>query len=709
MTTRLLSSALAAAFLCSASPARAADACVDAAQNAYNVLKVSDAKQNITTGPACFVDPRGATVSLADPAQRCVGSPQILYSAQRDVLKEHGDPQRATKAETAACPTLFVVTRKADAPAPAGAAFDARELVRKGQLDALLKQTDAAQLLRGRLESADQLSLRSPTGQAALTGAVLTDAAAEALQILGQIVVDRASQAGYRLIARRAREGLGCERRDGKPEPQTRFPATCAALNSLRVQDIAMSRDVIVRAIASDVVGQALASYEPAAANAAGAKAAVQRLPERELAVLRSATSAAIGAISDGGTQRSTAVARAVVDELRSLAQSAVEPAGNAIAFDDVAPTLKPLALASAAVFACELYVADGKLKRLATCDVSREVDRLAKHVRWKGDETRAAAVASSVARSMQLFLDGYVSEAGDKPASAQRAVEALAGAFDATCYAVDRAKELGCPAILDVPAGQAAKVVATLSGARGALEAALERDTNRLIASVGRGLDQVASLKSDDDEVNRGRRRALRLIGGLAQYAQTFAETGETKGQKHEQRTKVLESLTADMTDRSGREGDWIWSLGGSLALTVGGRMPGLGGEGKAVFNGPLALTLGGALHKVPESGPGLHLEFGVIDLAQYLSFRRETDGGEAGARGEKSVVVRKPKVPDALAPSVKAGVQWGRDVPFYVAGYLQYAPFYEFEKNDGSLDRHGAFIIGAAAGAYVPFFDAN
>lgn len=392
-----------------------------------------------------------------------------------------------------------------------------------------------------------------------------------------------------------------------------------------------------------------------------------------------------------------------MADELRALGQWAAMREG---VIERVPPELRPVVLASAALFVCETYIVEGKIDRLASCDVSREVDRFASGVDWSTDrQERAPAVGRSLARSMQLALDAKPGEGADKVASTPRAVAALAGAFDAACYAVDRTKELGCPATLDVPAGDAERVVKPLSVARGVLEAALERDSNRLIASVGRGLDLIATLQSDE-ATSRERRRALRLLSGLAQYAETFAGTGDKDGAKHEQRTKVLESLTADMTDRSGREGDWIVSLGGSLAAAGGWRVHAPGGQGGGLFSGPLSLSLGGAVQRVPESDyPGPHFELGVIDLAQYLSFRRDIpDGG-----GEtKAIVVSKPKLSDALVPSVKVGLQWGREVPLYVAGFAQYAPFYEYETSAG-VDRHGSFIFGVAAGAYVPLLDAN
>jgi hypothetical protein len=62
-----------------------------------------------------------------------------------------------------------------------------------------------------------------------------------------------------------------------------------------------------------------------------------------------------------------------------------------------------------------------------------------------------------------------------------------------------------------------------------------------------------------------------------------------------------------------------------------------------------------------------------------------------------------------DAVSPSLKLGIQWGRDVPFFLAAVVGYAPFYEFKDDNGLIDRHGAVTAGLAFGAYVPFIDVN
>jgi hypothetical protein len=242
-------------------------------------------------------------------------------------------------------------------------------------------------------------------------------------------------------------------------------------------------------------------------------------------------------------------------------------------------------------------------------------------------------------------------------------------------------------------------------------LEAAVERDTNRMVTTAVAGLENVIVPELAKSTDGRTQKRALRLIAGVVAYAGTFqakkeADKDSSEAELHDQRTKILESLTADMTDRQDREGDVILSLGGSLSLVGGVRAP--FGGGTPVYNGPFSLSLGLGLQNVPQDCPvGWHLELGLLDLAQYLSY--EATPKDSATKTESKVEVRKPEVKDAVSPSLKVGVQWGRDVPFFLAAGFGYAPFYEFKKADGTIDSRGAFTASATFGAYVPLIDLN
>jgi hypothetical protein len=216
--------------------------------------------------------------------------------------------------------------------------------------------------------------------------------------------------------------------------------------------------------------------------------------------------------------------------------------------------------------------------------------------------------------------------------------------------------------------------------------DAALEEDANATITAVARVVELFAN-----DKYEQTHQRAFLLLGSLVQFAATFAnQTGQTAQQLQDQRTKILESLTEDMTDRTARDGDWIASFGGSLRLVGGAR---LGGANPA-WLGPLSLPIGLGVDCVSQkSAPGVHFEFGIVDLGEYLSY-------------DNSLTVKTPKWNDAIAPSITIAAAWGKSIPFILGATASYSP--SFTLTDAK-DTKGTFNVGVTAGMYVPFIDMN
>jgi hypothetical protein len=157
-----------------------------------------------------------------------------------------------------------------------------------------------------------------PRGGAAYlaTGAATADVVAEAAQILGQIVVNRATQAAYQQISVKVQQGLGCDPdeledadKDKKLAATVKFPATCNVLKTLRIQEIAMARQALLRALISDVT----AELNTKAKLAAATQVFVTLLVD-------SAVRAIIATVTDSRHTRHIEIANAIVDELISLA-----------------------------------------------------------------------------------------------------------------------------------------------------------------------------------------------------------------------------------------------------------------------------------------------------------------------------------------------------------------------------------------------------
>ena len=87
----------------------------------------------------------------------------------------------------------------------------------------------------------------------------------------------------------------------------------------------------------------------------------------------------------------------------------------------------------------------------------------------------------------------------------------------------------------------------------------------------------EVVDLAWAQDKDKLSKRSALRLLAGLLDYAATYAQPSDAQGTSaadnaHAQRAKILESLTQDMSDRTGRSGDTVFSLGGREIVAAGG-----------------------------------------------------------------------------------------------------------------------------------------
>jgi hypothetical protein len=231
----------------------------------------------------------------------------------------------------------------------------------------------------------------------------------------------------------------------------------------------------------------------------------------------------------------------------------------------------------------------------------------------------------------------------------------------------------------------------------------ALNRETNGLVASIVHAL-KVALREARTTPVDGGHviesartQRLFALLEGVLNYGSTYIPPAEgatppSSEEQHAQRTKILESLTAMMTDRTGRRGDTIWSFGGAFRAVAGPRF-GLRRKGTG-FYGPASLPLGFHLTHLAESGPGFHLQVDPLDLGEYHAFNEEPE-------------VETPHVTQALAPSLTVGMAFGTSIPFVLGIAAAYSP--QVAIDDDHPTRKGTLSVGATAGFQVPLIDVN
>jgi len=233
----------------------------------------------------------------------------------------------------------------------------------------------------------------------------------------------------------------------------------------------------------------------------------------------------------------------------------------------------------------------------------------------------------------------------------------------------VDPNKSLGCPAILDVPAADQLQAVLPLALARGMLEAALERDTNRMVTTAVRGVDIVLLPTLANSEQTKARKRVMRLLAGVVQYANTYQSGGDAPSEQVLSRSTHEDSGIA----HAGHDGSHRarWRLDRLDRRLVGRSRRRALWRWKTVYTGHSRCRSASAYKNVPATIPvGLHLELVYsISRSTFLSIEARRSEFRSGSR---EVVVRKPKVQDVVSLRLKLGAQWGREVPVYIAGVV-------------------------------------
>jgi hypothetical protein len=530
----------------------------------------------------------------------------------------------------------------------------------------------------------------------------------EAVQILGKIVADRASQAAYALLQSKLVAWMKCRDDKGKDNPQGHFPSTCHVIGDLRLQDIAMAPAELRAALVQDglaLLDRRSAAPAPAPApapqGAAGPAAAVQPVfAARAEAVaaqgpligdvrefLRRGIERRLQGLLDRSPGRLPGHAAEI--EIRDVVDNtlrAIERRG-ADAYCKLTDKDRVLGAAALAFASCAVE------NRPRECPVVHRVARVEEAC--QADQRLTAPQLGHAQSIAGHLLDAYTLQKDTVSADLQgRIVAAAEATFEIACmYAVPaNGRDAGYQCKVDeskhgdTPLATAEKVAL----ARELVIGVLERDGTSLVAVVIRAASRVLP-----DPASRSEPRALRALASIAAYAATYTSDAPPDS-AHQQRTALLESLTRDMTARTNRGGDTIVSLGGALRVVGGGRIGRTVGDTRpTAVASPVSLTLGlGLDYLFDGSRRGIHVEAGVLDLGQYLAWDEGLD-------------LATPDLAAALSPSLTIAYFWQRELPIFVGATAGYTPSYEFGTD--ATRPNGAFHVGATLGVYVPLFDFN
>jgi len=202
--------------------------------------------------------------------------------------------------------------------------------------------------------------------------------------------------------------------------------------------------------------------------------------------------------------------------------------------------------------------------------------------------------------------------------------------------------------------------------------------------------------------------RTGFAVLSAVATYAASYrdgdgnnASDGDRK-KGEDERKKALAQVINAFTDRTNRQGDWVFSLGANVNLgprwswssDVEGEEPKDPTFSYNVLHVPIGLSLQQLSKPV-----GFHVMAYLLDPAQWLSVQKN-DGNE-----DDQLEAADFNVATVLAFGGEIGIVWGDPAfPITTSGSATFVPQVEYNGNTRSEWR-----LGGSMGIYVPFFDFN
>lgn len=261
-----------------------------------------------------------------------------------------------------------------------------------------------------------------------------------------------------------------------------------------------------------------------------------------------------------------------------------------------------------------------------------------------------------------------------------------------------------------------------SLKAMRNILTGALDQEAQDVLVGfsqlIGNGFAHAAPLQQETKGPQTLRKLSA-LAAAVASYAKNYASGDEHLDEKQakaqrEARKKAIESMMDLTTQRSERANEFIVSLGINPGFHLLGAQAGPGATGKSnAFYTQLTLPTGVALQWLaPRLGKhlGFHMQFSVLDLAQFVSFDGQANRSMTNLTWSDFVTV-----------GLQLGFLIGKspNAQFFLGTDFRYAPSLSFQDaladdanamKRAEYDRNrGVFRGGVSIGYYVPFFDFN
>lgn len=583
----------------------------------------------------------------------------------------------------------------------------------------------------------------------------------ELLRSLAEIALEKAKSRAAALLSERIQAlctNLAFATDDGadglKKVPA--LPRTCSALEHLRIDDLAASGDLLLRAVTGDLVEL-------------GFKVVSSKLTDATAQNFLQALKPLVGDVVEGKTDQVERDLR-----LAFLRVARVNLHTNCTAPEDLADRSATAALNRARAreeaartlvgrLELEAGVVDAKkpeAKKNAALDEARRQLELARQVADAAhlDEVDAHALLQEAKREAGAGPDGRTPTL--IPTDLGKEVVALVLATASECLIAGGCDEADVNALLNESAScvrddsQVAKLtldlLAVFSPPRGTpvrdvlkngfdvfltlLEQATARNdwesyvqpTRDLVhglldqnpaAAITAGaklldqyvIDYEQARKEPTTEAWSGdRKKLMALLTGIATYASSYSISGKTDAEtskaQHDARKKALETLIEQETDRSGSGQRWIFSVGANVGFiagmsvnyTSGGNLVRASdGTPVAALAPQLSLPMGLSIQRLPKSrefSAGFHFGLSLLDLGQYIAY----DNGGVN-----------PSVASAFSIGAQLGVLIGTSSDaVFIGPDFRYAPMLRSDTTVATgLPSLRLGLINASY--YVPFFD--
>lgn len=530
------------------------------------------------------------------------------------------------------------------------------------------------------------------TETATTTGASV---ATDLVRTIAQVVVDKVQRQGW-VMLRDELKDAACPK-DGRKPPKALYPNLCTVLDSTTIQDLVASPEVLLDAVAADLLGIALES------------ARLNPLARDALNAVLSTDANAFA--SFGASVNALALKPAageppdVLEKAQQAEAKAQQLFGNIASAYSLGPDvllrrwqqilLKKARQQIQRSIDCDprwtspeqtlwvagmCFVERPNKDALSTCELESWVEKCGDRKMPDADDSEASQAKSAKVLEFLTAMQQVLAKAPRGDATV-RLVFAMARAELEESPSLDDQALAWLDAFEDTVLGLTSHDwVRTVSGATRTLSFVIDQSGECRPPGGSAVIDVEAC-----DERRASELKLLTLVGAIGNYALTYkAEDGETA---QADREKIMGELVDRMVSRTSKERGAKFSLGGSLGLLGGARTD----FDAAQIAFPAQLGLGFGVQSYGRGEGGVHLMVTFLDLGQYVTI------------DNSNLEVDEPDIESAITLGLTfGGWVWNREVPLYIGAYGGVSPFVR-------AGDELTYQIGFATGFYAPLLDFN